>query len=356
MTGSGRAARDQRVHFVPEGAAEALRVEVATLGARRVLVIASPSSEQVAHDLTSGLPVVHRHDEVVQHVPVEVAERARAAASEHEADVLVSIGGGSAVGLAKAVALTSDRPGGLPIVAVPTTYAGSEVTDVWGLTENGRKTTGSDPRVRPVAIVYDAALTLSMPTRLSVVSGLNAFAHAVDGLWAPRADDRTASLARDGIAALAAALPQVADEPQGLAGREEALRGAYVSALSFALAGSGLHHKICHVLGGRHDLPHAETHAVVLPHVVALNMPGAPEAERLVADALGAASAALGIDALWDRLDAPRSLRDLGLEREAIPGAVDAILPLVPDSNPVHVTAGELIDLLTASWEGARPR
>ncbi len=342
---------DQRVHVVPGGAAEALGDEMAVLGATRLMVVASPSSREVARRITAGLPVAHWHDEVVQHVPVPVAERARAAAADHGVDALVSVGGGSATGLAKAVALTA----GLPIVAVPTTYAGSEVTDVWGLTENGRKTTGTDPRVRPRAVVYDAELTLSMPVRLSVVSGLNALAHGVDGLWAPRADDATATLAREGIELLANGLVQVVDDPAGLPGRSAVLRGAYLCARSFALAGSGLHHKICHVLGGRHDLPHAETHAVVLPHVVALNVPGAPGAERLVADAMGSASAVAGLDALWDRLDAPRSLRDLGFEREAIPGAVEEIVPLVPESNPVTVTAGELTRLLQAAWEGARP-
>ena len=343
---------EQRVHVVPGGAAEALRVEVAGLGAGRVMVVASPSSQELARRITAGLPVAHWHDEVVQHVPVEVAERARAAAAAHGVDAIVSVGGGSATGLAKAVALTT----GLPVVAVPTTYSGSEVTDVWGLTEDGRKTTGSDPRVRPLAVVYDAEITRSMPVRLSVVSGLNALAHAVDGLWAPRADAATEALAREGIELLAQGLPQVVDDPAGLPGRSAALRGSYLCAASFARAGAGLHHKICHVLGGRHDLPHAETHAVVLPHVVALNVPGAPEAERLVADAIASASAVAGLDALWDRLDAPRSLRDLGFEREAIPGAVEAILPLVPASNPVTVTAGELSRLLNSAWEGAHPQ
>ena len=136
---------DQRVHFVPGGAADALRDETVELGAARLMVVASPSAQELARRITTGLPVAHWHDEVVQHVPVDVAERARAAAATYDVDALVSVGGGSATGLAKAVALTT----GLPIVAVPTTYSGSEVTDVWGLTENGRKTTGSDPRVRP---------------------------------------------------------------------------------------------------------------------------------------------------------------------------------------------------------------
>jgi len=342
---------EQRVHVVPGGAARAVAAEVAGLGARRLMVVVSPSGAADERRVLDGLPVAHWHDDVVQHVPVLVAERARAAAARHDVDALVCVGGGSATGLAKAVALAT----GLPIVAVPTTYAGSEVTAVWGLTEGGRKITGSDPRVLPVAVVYDAELTRSLPVPLSAVSGLNALAHAVDGLWAPHADDATARLASQGMELLATALPQVVDDPTGLPGRSALLEGAYLCARSFAEAGSGLHHKICHVLGGRHDLPHAETHAVVLPHVVALNAPGAPDAERRIAAALDGTSATAGIEALWDRVAAPRSLRDLGFEREAIPGAVAAILPAVPASNPVTVTAGELTDLLLHAWEGAQP-
>ena len=205
------------------------------------------------------------------HVPTSVAERAREVAAAHEVDLLVSVGGGSATGLVKAIALTS----GLPIVAVPTTYAGSEATNVWGMTEDNRKTTGVDPKVLPQAIVYDASLMVTLPVEMSVASGLNALAHCIDSLWAPKADPINAALAAEGARALHAGLLAVAADPAGLPGREEALYGAYLAAVAFASAGSGLHHKICHVLGGMFNLPHAQTHAVVIPHVLAFNAPSA---------------------------------------------------------------------------------
>jgi maleylacetate reductase len=339
----------QRVRFAPGAAAAALRDEVARLGATRLMVIARAAE---AERIADGLPVALVHREAVMHVPVAVAERARAAAAEHGVDAIVSVGGGSTTGLAKAVALTA----GLPIIAVPTTYAGSEATDVWGLTEDGRKTTGVDPRVVPHAVVYDAALTLSLPVGLSVASGLNALAHCVDSMWAPRADPIDAALAGEGIRALAAGLPRIVDDPEGLPGREETLYGAYLSAVAFASAGSGLHHKICHVLGGRYDLPHAPTHAVVLPYVLALNGPAAPGAAGRIARAFGSGTALGGLQELRRRLDAPRALRDYGFEEAWIPAAAEAILPAVPDNNPVAVTARDLQHLLHDAWEGADPR
>ena len=339
----------QRVRFASGEAADQLAEEVSDRGAARLMVIASDRGpgEQVAGDL----PVVVWHHEVAMHVPVGVAERARDAAAEHDVDLVVSIGGGSATGLAKAVALTT----GLPVVAVPTTYAGSEATDVWGLTEGRRKTTGSDAQVLPRTVVYDATLTLTLPVEMSVASGLNAVAHCVDSMWAPRADPINAALAVEGIRALTAGLPALVRDPTGLPGREDALYGAYLAAVSFASAGSGLHHRICHVLGGMFDLPHAQTHAVVLPHVLALNGPAAPEAERRLARELGAETATDGLRTLRESLDAPRDLRSLGMPEDGIPAAVEAVLAVVPPSNPAPVAADTLTALLRAAWEGDLP-
>lgn len=341
----------QRVRFATGGAAGALAAEVEELGARRVLVLAAPAEAEVAARVTAGLPVARVHDEVAMHVPVAVAERARAVAVEVDADLVVSVGGGSTTGLAKAVALTT----GLPVLAVPTTYAGSEATDVWGLTQDGRKTTGSDPRVLPRCVVYDASLTTSLPVDLSVASGLNALAHCVDSLWAPRADPINAALATEGARVLARALPAVVADAHDLEAREDLLHAAYLSAVAFASAGSGLHHKICHVLGGLRDLPHAPTHAVVLPHVLALNAPAAPDAEARLASAFGSATALEGLRALRDAVDAPRSLGALGLEEQHLPAAVDAVLEVAPPSNPVPVTRPVLEQLLRRALEGSEP-
>jgi len=344
----------QRVRFASGAAAAGLAAEVELLGGRRAMVIADPAARAVAREIADGLTVVHWHDrdgDVVMHIPVAVAERARAAATEHDVDVVVAVGGGSTTGLAKAVALTS----GLPVIAVPTTYAGSEATAVWGLTEGARKTTGTDPRVLPRAVVYDATLTLSLPVGMSVASGLNALAHCVDSMWAPRTDPIDQALAAEGVRALRTGLPLIAKEPQGLEGRERALYGAFLSATAFASAGSGLHHKICHVLGGMFDLPHAQTHAVVLPHVLAFNAPHAAEAERRLAAAFDAPTATAGLTLLYDELDPPRALRDLGMPEDGITPAAEAIVAAAPPDNPRAVTLEPVLRLVRAAWEGARP-
>ncbi|MFJ9587987.1 maleylacetate reductase [Streptomyces acidicola] len=341
----------QRIRFATGAAAAGVVAEIGLIGAKRVMVIAGVPEAGIAKSVTAGLPVVLHHDEVVMHVPVEVAERARAAASAAGADAIVCVGGGSTTGLAKGVALTT----GLPIVAVPTTYAGSEATHVWGLTQGARKTTGTDPRVLPVSIVYDAGLMVTLPVDLSVASGLNALAHCVDSLWAPRADPINAAFATEGVRVLAAGLPKIVQDPYSIEGREQALYGAYLAAVSFASAGSGLHHKICHVLGGKYDLPHAQTHATVLPYVLAFNAPNAPAAEERLRTAFGASTAGAGLQALRQALDAPRALRDFGFKESDIPAAVEDILPVVPVTNPTLATADNLADLLRSACEGNDP-
>jgi len=313
--------------------------------------MAIASDQTRATPVLADVPVEVFHTDVAMHVPVEVAERARSVAHDHDVDVLVSVGGGSTTGLAKAIALTT----GLPIVAVPTTYAGSEATDVWGLTDQGRKTTGADSRVLPRCVVYDASLMLSLPVPTSVASGFNALAHCVDSMWATRTDPIDRALALEGIRAVRDGLPRVVEEPMELAGREQTLYGAYLAAVAFASAGSGLHHKICHVLGGMFGLPHAETHTVVLPHVLALNAPAVPDLDRRMAEAFGAESALTGLLALRDETDAPTSLRDLGLRADDVPKAVPVILDAAPPSNPTPVTTENIEALLWAAWEGKEP-
>ncbi|MCI9888414.1 maleylacetate reductase [Micrococcales bacterium 31B] len=342
----------QRVLFGSGKAADNVAAEVARLGAKRVMVIASEFEAPIAARVTAQIEVALTHHDVVQHVPLETAERARAAAAEHGIDLLVCVGGGSTTGLAKAIALTS----GLPIVAVPTTYAGSEATNVWGLTEAARKTTGVDPRVLPEAVVYDAELTVTLPAGLSVASGLNALAHCIDSLWAPRVDPINSALAVEGIRALGEGLPKVTANPSDLTGRERTLYGAYLAAVAFASAGSGMHHKICHVLGGTFNLPHAQTHATVLPYVLAFNEGAAPEAARRIAQALGAKTAVDGLNALRAALGAPTNLADLGFAEADIPLAVELSLAAIPASNPRAVDAAGLTELLSAAREGIDTR
>jgi maleylacetate reductase len=346
----------QRVLFGSGKAAGYLAAEVTRLDAKKVMVIASQFESEMARQACGEIEVALWHDDVVMHVPVETAEKARAAAVDADIDLLVSVGGGSTTGLAKAVALTT----GIPIIAVPTTYAGSEATNVWGLTEDRTKTTGVDDRVLPVTVVYDAQFTVSLPAGMSVASGLNALAHCVDSLWAPKADPINQALALEGVRALAAGLTGITADSGNIHAREQSLYGCYLAAVAFASAGSGLHHKICHVLGGTFNLPHAETHAVILPYVLALNAPAVPELAARLAAALGHAegtntSAVQALNSLRESLNAPKSLADYGFTPEDIPEAVRRVLAVVPESNPTSATEENITALLSAAQAGDVP-
>ncbi|WP_037080210.1 maleylacetate reductase [Pseudonocardia spinosispora] len=339
-----------RVVFGAGVARRELVAEFDLLDAHRVLLVATEREEPLARELAAPLGdrVVAVFSSVRQHVPLAIAEAARALATSVSADAVLSIGGGSTTGTAKAIALTT----GLPIVAVPTTYAGSEVTPVWGLTERARKTTGVDPRVLPRTVIYDPELTLSLPADLSAASGLNAMAHCVEAFWAPGRNPISSLAAEEGIRALAAGLPVVHDTPTCLSARSDLLYGAYLAGSAFAVAGSGLHHKICHVLGGAFDLPHAQTHAIVLPHVLAFNAPDAPDAARRIAHALRVADPVVRLREMSAHLGIPAGLRDLGLREEQVDEAAAQVETSVPPSNPRKTDRATLRELIRAAWAG----
>jgi maleylacetate reductase len=342
-----------RVRF-GAGSLAQLPDEVAGLGLTRVLVLCSPEQEATGTLVADALGdrAAGVLPEARMHVPVEVAHRARDLARELGADGCVAVGGGSAVGLGKAIALEH----GLPIIAVPTTYAGSEMTPIWGLTEGGAKRTGRDPRVLPVSVLYDPELTLTLPPELSATSGINAIAHSVEGLYAPDASPIVSLMAEDGVRALAAALPAVVANGADLDARAEAQYGAWLCGAVLGATTMSLHHKLCHTLGGTLDLPHAQTHTIVLPHALAYNADGAPQAVAALSRALG------GVDdparELWElagRLRAPRSLRELGMAEPDIERiAVMAVAN--PYANPRPVTREGVEALLRAAWSGEPPR
>lgn len=345
-----------RVVFGAGAARDSLAAEIERLGTSRLLLVAGGTSRELAEELVAPLGelVAARFDAVRPHVPAEVAAAAVAAARGADADAVLCIGGGSTTGTAKAVALAT----GLPIVAVPTTYAGSEMTPVWGSTEAGKKTTGRDPRVLPRVVVYDPELTLALPPSVSAASGMNALAHCVEALYAEGHNPITALVAEEGIRTLAAALPGVVAEPEDLEARTGALYGAYLAGAAFAVAGSGLHHRICHVLGGAFDLPHAETHSIVLPQVVAFEEPAVPELMGRVAAALGAGEerAASALYELAAGMGLPLALRDLGgMPEQGIDEVVPAIVAASPSEYPRAVDEGGVLEILEAAYRGAEP-
>ncbi|MGB7794899.1 MAG: maleylacetate reductase [Pseudonocardiaceae bacterium] len=327
--------------------------EVERLGAQRVLLIAGSRQKKCADELAAALGprMVDRIGEVVMHVPAALATAASERTERSGADLLVCLGGGSAIGLAKAVALRTR----LPILAVPTTYAGSEMTPIWGLTDGGRKTTGRNRIVLPATVVYDPALTATLPTDISAASGMNALAHLVEGLYAPDASPVTAVLAEEGIRALADALPRVVVAPRDLDARADALYGAWLAGWVLGTAGMGLHHKICHVLGGTYNLPHAGTHSAVLPFVTAYNAPAAPAAMLRAARALGAQDPARALWELAERIGAPTSLAQVGFDPGRIPEAARLVVE-TPPANPRPVDRAAVDELLRAAHAGIVPR
>lgn len=338
----------QRILFGTGRAVDHVGEAVASMGAQRVLLIAGTSAIDLGDTIAKVAPIAARINDVVQHVPAENAMQAVAVAEDNHADLIIAIGGGSAVGLAKIVACET----GLPILAVPTTFSGSEATDVWGITQEERKTTGSNPRALPKVIVYDAALTSTLPAPLAMASGVNAIAHAVDSLWAPRADPINTALGAEGLRALVNGLRSFVTDPKNMEAREQTLYGAYLAAVAFASAGSGMHHKICHTLGGTFNLPHAETHSVMIGYVAAFNSSSAPETAHRITTALGADSLTSGFSALQQDLGTPTSLRELGFKESHIPSAVEIILQSIPSSNPRLVDERNLEYLLRAAWAG----
>jgi maleylacetate reductase len=339
-----------------EGAARGSRLidAVSRLDVQRILLVASDADRELADPVaeTLGTRIVGRFADVRPHVPVEVAQAARAAAAETSADAVLSVGGGSTTGTAKAIALTS----GLPVLAVPTTYAGSEVTPVWGLTERARKTTGVDLRVLPRLVIYDPELTVTLPVGLSVASGLNALAHCVEAFWAPGRNPITSLIAEEGIRALAEGLPGVTADGSALQARARLLYGAWLAGTAFATAGSSVHHKICHALGGGFDLPHAQTHAVVLPYSTALAAPRAPGSDGRIAASLGydGVPAAEAIAAFEHGLGAPASLREVGLREGDVERAID-LVDATLSQLPEPVSRPDTEGLIRRAFEGVAP-
>lgn len=334
------------------GALDQLAAEIERLRLARVMVLSTPHHRKVSEEVAAALGERSAgiYDQVVMHVPLEAAQAARDEARRRGAEGCVALGGGSTVGLGKAIALAYD----LPIIAVPTTYAGSEMTPIWGITENGVKKTGRDAKVLPRTVIYDPRLTVSLPVGLSVTSGMNAIAHAVEGLYARDANPIVSLMAEEGIRALASALPLIHSDPQDLAARADALYGAWLCGATLGAVGMALHHKICHALGGAFNLPHAEMHTVVLPHAAAYNRAAAAPAMAKIARALGASDAPAALYDLARRLDAPLALKDLGLRRDDLDRAADLVVER-PYWNPAPVERARIRDFLERAWLGLPP-
>ena len=326
--------------------------EADRLGLKRLLVVSTAAqrghAERAASVLKERAAVLF--DGAAMHTPVDVTERALDLALRSEVDGVLAIGGGSAIGLSKALALRTD----LPQIVVPTTYAGSEATPILGETQDALKVTQRSGKILPEVIVYDVDLTLGLPVPMSIASGLNAVAHAAEALYAPDGNPLISALAEEGVAALLGALPGVRAEPTDARARSQALYGAWLCGVCLGAAGMGLHHKLCHVLGGTFGLPHAEMHAVILPHALAYNLPAASDARRRLARTLGSNDPSGALARLAASMDAPRALRDIGMPESGLARAAE-IATENPYANPRPVDRDELLLLLRRAWAGEPP-
>jgi maleylacetate reductase len=345
-------AQPARVVFGP-GALDRLGEEIERLGARRALVLSTPEQRAAAEDVAArlGARSAGVYDRAVMHVPIETAEAARKVARELDADCCVAVGGGSTIGLGKAIALTSE----LPILAIPTTFAGSEMTPIYGITAEGQKKTGRDPRVLPKTVIYDPNLLRTLPAKIAGPSGMNAIAHCVEALYAQDANPIASLMAEEGIRTLAASLPKVVSDPGNLDARSDALYGAWLAGACLGMVGMALHHKLCHTLGGSFDLPHAETHTIVLPHATHYNREAAPEAMDRIARAMASDDPAGALYDLAQAVGAPLALKDIGMPREGLERAAQ-LATENPYFNPRPVQYDGILDLLTRAWHGERPR
>lgn len=341
-----------RVRFEAGSVAD-VAAELEALGLHKALVLCTPEQRGLAEMVLGHLGDrgVGIFDDARMHVPVGTVARAVEEAARLNADCCVAIGGGSTVGLGKGIALERN----LPIVAIPTTYAGSEMTPVWGLTADKAKKTGKDRRVLPRSVVYDPELTTSLPIAVSAASGLNAIAHAVEALYAPDSSPIIALMAEEGVRSFVHSLPAVVADAADLRARSQALYGAWLCGACLGATTMSLHHKLCHVLGGSLDLPHAQTHAVVLPYVLAYNENHAPTARAALQRALDTDhSPAL---ALWDlaqQFNIPHSLRDLDVRESDLDNVIAAAVKS-PYANPAEVTEDGLRHLLTGALSGMPP-
>lgn len=336
------------------GARNQVKREVDALQWTKVVILSSPSMHQEADRLANrlGTQCIAVYEYAVQHVPLEIVQDVLDKLKTLKPDALIALGGGSVIGIAKAVALET----ALPIMAIPTTYSGSEMTPIWGITDSGVKKTGRNPVVKPQVVIYDPELTLSLPHSISITSGINAMAHCVEAMYSSSANPLTSLMAEEGIRAMVEGLTRIKKEPHDLQGRNKALYGSWLGGAVLGSVGMALHHKLCHVLGGSLHLPHAETHTVVFPYVLAYNAPYVPQTVEALKRIFQNDDPNIA-GTLYDflrSLNAPRSLAELGMEEKELRKAV-ALAVQSPYDNPRPVSAEGVQRILQMAYKGERP-
>jgi maleylacetate reductase len=341
--------RQTRVVFA-SGSFDILRDEIARQGWNSAFLITTPGRSALVERAKSllGEKYSASYDRSVEHVPTAILAEALAELRSANPDVCIAIGGGSAIGLAKAIALETS----LPVVAIPTTYSGSEMTSIWGITGAEGKRTGRDPGVAPRVVIYDPDLTLELPAQISAASGMNAVAHSVEGLYAQNANPVSDALAEESIRLLSMNLQRVVKDPHDKPARSDALEGAHLAGRVLDMTSMGLHHRLCHVLGGRFRLPHAMTHAILLPYVAAFNLSVVPNARERIAQALDVTEAVRGLSELRTRLGITQTLAQLGLREEDLDAVADETVATAYP-NPRPASKADIVAILSAALSGA---
>jgi maleylacetate reductase len=329
------------------GAIARLPEEAARLRLKRILIVSTAGQRKLAERAGEflGSLAVGIFANAVMHTPSDVTEAAMVRVTDLRADGIVAVGGGSAIGLSKALALRTD----LPQIVVPTTYAGSEATPILGETMANEKRTQRSEKVLPETILYDVYLTIGLPMSVSMASGLNAMAHAVEALYAPDRNPLTNAMAETALNALIDALPEIHDRANDIEARTKALWGAWLSGCCLGVTTMGLHHKLCHTLGGTVGLPHAETHAVLLPHALDYNLPYAPEAHRTLIRLFVDPDPPRALADFIRRLGLPKTLSELGMQKDAIDRVADMTVSK-PYLNPRPLERDAIRDLLAQAW------
>lgn len=334
------------------GKAATLQHELDQLGIERVAVLCTPSGATRYAGIIAGLGprCTAVFAQAALHSPLDVAEAAARVVRNSGAAATICIGGGSTIGLGKFIAVTE----GKPQVAIPTTLSGSELTPIYGFRSGSEKRTGVNPAAVPRLVIYDPRVSLSLPGQETALSGMNCLAHCVEAFYVPAAGRLSDTLAAEGIRVLFGALPGCLDRPDDESARGDALYGGLLGGLLVAMVGIGLHHKICHVLGGRFGLPHGASNAIILSQVIAFNAPAMPEAIRRMAEAMDAADPARACFDLARRLGAPTSLQEMGVDSEAL-GEVAAAITATPLDNPRPLEKNSVEALLRRAWSGDEP-
>jgi alcohol dehydrogenase class IV len=340
------------------GSLQKLPDEITRLGLKAPLILSTPQQVKQAEDVekvlsNASIQSAGIYTNATMHTPSHITEEAMSFLKSKSADCLVSIGGGSTTGLGKAISVRN----GLPHISIPTTYAGSEMTPILGETQDGKKTTRSDPKILPGTVIYDVDLTMTLPPSLSATSGVNAIAHAVEALYAKNKNPIISMFAIEGTRSLAESLPEIVVNPQSQTAREKAQYGAWLCGVCLGSSAMALHHKLCHTLGGSFNLPHAETHTIVLPHALSYNAPAISDAMAKLATALpdSHGDATKGLNALLDKLNVKRALKDFGMKEEDIDKAAEiAVSNQYP--NPRPLDKEKIREVIRRCWAGEPAR